>query len=163
MRVTRLSVGAVIAVLLSTGSDFAEALEDCAAALTPRSSDAFDAFTASLPSQAEKQMRTGQACVAWAERSACSPQAIGLSRRRRSGGAIPPATPCKDDSPRARRLFSRRDCRAHVTLRAYSGTRRVERNSPPRHPQASGHRLKGMRAPFARLQRLASPSCWTVV
>ena len=68
-----------------------------------------------------------QGGVAWAERSVCSPQAISLSRRRRSGGAIPPATPCKDDSPRARRLFSRRDCRAHVTLRAYQGTRRVER------------------------------------
>ena len=36
MRVTRLSVGAVIAVLLSTGSDFAEALEDCAAAYDRR-------------------------------------------------------------------------------------------------------------------------------
>ncbi len=42
-------------------------------------------------------------------------QAISLSRRRRGGGAIPPASPCKDDSPRARRLFSRRDCRAYVT------------------------------------------------
>lgn len=36
MCVTRLSVGAVIAVLLSTGSDFAEALEDCAAAYDRR-------------------------------------------------------------------------------------------------------------------------------
>jgi TPR repeat protein len=36
MRVTRLSVGAVIAVLLSTGSAFAGALENCAAAFDRR-------------------------------------------------------------------------------------------------------------------------------
>jgi len=36
MRVTRLSVGVVIAVLLSTGSAFAGALEDCAAAYDRR-------------------------------------------------------------------------------------------------------------------------------